>query len=266
MPNPNIAILTTVANFELYNITSKLFPENCQKYVIDGRNGMHGISSIYYMFEKLKDENIDWLIMADEDVVFKDSEIVFNVIDKMKVENFTVAGVRDGGVVRHRTFNPTMINTFFSIINFKEILKIWNKEDVKKNQYINENEFLVDASTLKYEFDVNSLYEPYYCFYLWLKRSGKQFLYLDAKMHEDSIANSVQFNGNTLLYHTWHARSYGKNKKHTKRIDVILNENKTAINKGTNNQEYILFKAPFFATKQKINKFIKKVKRKLKLS
>ena len=264
MPKPNIAILTTVANFELYEITSKLFPVNCQKYVIDGRNGMHGINSIYYMFEKLKDENIDWLIMADEDVIFKDSEIVFNIIDKMNVENYTVAGVRDGGVVRHRIFNPTMINTFFSIINFKEILKIWDKEDVKKNQYINENEFLVDASTLKYEFDVNSLYETYYCFYLWLKRSGKQFLYLDAKMHEDSIANSVQFNGNTLLYHTWHARSYGKNKKHTKRIDAILNENNIIRSKGLNTQNYILFKAPFYATKQKINKFLRKVKQKLK--
>ena len=266
MPKPNIAILTTVANFELYEITSKLFPVNCQKYVIDGREGMHGLSSIFYMFNKLKNKNIDWLIMADEDVVFINTNVIFDIVDTMQQNNYTVAGVRDGGVVSHRTFNPNMINTFFSIINFKEVLKIWDKEDVKKNQYINNNEFSVDASTLKYEFDVNSLYEPYYCFYLWLKRRGKNFLYLDAKMHEDSIANSIQFNGNTLLYHTWHARSYGKNEKHTKRINVILNENKTTLNTGINNQEYILFKAPFFAIQQTSKKFIKKVKRKLKLS
>lgn len=266
MPKPNIAILTTVANFELYNITSKLFPKNCQKYVIDGRNGIHGISSIYYMFEKLKHKNIDWLIMADEDVIFKDSEVVFNIIDKMKGENFTVAGVRDGGVVSHRSFNPNLINTFFSIINFKEVLKIWDKEEVKKNQYIIDKEFTVDASALEYKYNENSLYEPYYCFYLWLKRKSKKFLYLDAKMHEDSITNSIQFNDNTFLYHTWHARSYGKNEKHTKRIDAILNENKTIINKGINNQDYVLFKAPFFAIQQTSKKFLKKVKRKLKLS
>ena len=85
-------------------------------------------------------------------------------------------------------------------------------------------------------------------------------------MHEDSIANSIQLNGNTFLYHTWHARSYGKNEKHTKRIDFILNENKNTIEKGINKQDYILYKAPFFALQQKSNKLLKRIKRKLKIS
>ena len=72
-----IAILTTVANFELYQKTVQLFPENVQKYVIDGRNGMHGIHSILFMINKLKGKGIEWLVMADEDVVFKNSEAVF---------------------------------------------------------------------------------------------------------------------------------------------------------------------------------------------
>lgn len=266
MPKQNIAILTTVANFKLYEITSKLFPANCQKYVIDGQEGMHGLSSIFYMFKKLKNKNIDWLIMADEDVIFTNTDVVFELVNKMKKDNYTVAGVRDGGVISHRAFNPNLINTFFSIINLKAILEIWNKKVVKKNQYLIDNEFLVDTSLLEYKYDVASLYEPYYCFYLWLKRSGKHFLYLEAKMHQDAITNSVHFNNTTLLYHTWHARSYGKNEKHTKRIDFILNENKNTIEKGINKQDYILYKAPFFAVKQKSNKLLKKIKRKLKIS
>lgn len=266
MDKPNIAILTTVANFELYEITSKLFPANCQKYVIDGREGMHGLSSIFYMFKKLKNKNIDWLIMADEDVIFTNTDLVFELVNKMEKGNYTVAGVRDGGVISHRGFNPNMINTFFSIINFKEVSKIWDKEEVEKNQYLNDDEFSLDASALKYKYDVNSLYETYYRFYLWLKRKNKNFLYLDAKMHEDSIANSIQLKGNTFLYHTWHARSYGKNEKHTKRIDFILNENKNTIEKGINKQDYILYKAPFFALQQKSNKLLKRIKRKLKIS
>ncbi|WP_281847500.1 hypothetical protein [Olleya namhaensis] len=266
MRKQNIAILTTVANFELYEITSKLFPPNCQKYVIDGREGMHGLSSIFYMFKKLKNKNIDWLIMADEDVIFTNTDVVFELVNKMEKGNYTVAGVRDGGVISHRTFNPNLINTFFSIINLKDVLEIWDKKEVKKNQYVDNNEFSVDTSMLAYKYDVNSLYEPYYCFYLWLKRSGKHFLYLDAKMHEDSIANSIEFKDNTFLYHTWHARSYGKNEKHTKRIDFILNENIKTIDEGANNQDYILYKAPFFASKQKTKKLLKKIKRKLKIS
>lgn len=266
MPKPNIAIITTVANFELYNITSKLFPQNIRKYVIDGRNGMHGISSIYYMFEKLKDENIDWLIMADEDVIFNDSEIVFSIIETMKTNNYSVAGVRDGGVIKHRTFNPYMINTFFSILNFREVLSIWDKKELQKNQYIVKNEFSNQDLNLEGQYDVSSLYEPYYCFYLWLKRLNKKNLYLDANMHPDTISNTVLFRNKVFLCHTWYARSYGKNEKHTNRIDVILNKNKAAIDSGLNKQDYILYKAPFFALEQKTNKFLKKIKRKLKIA
>ena len=57
-----IALLTTVSNFELYAKTSKRFPKGIRHFVIDGRNGMHGIDSVFYMFKKLKNLNIKWLI------------------------------------------------------------------------------------------------------------------------------------------------------------------------------------------------------------
>lgn len=38
----------------------------------------------------MKNKNIDWLIMADEDVLFKDTAIIFDIISKMKTENYTV--------------------------------------------------------------------------------------------------------------------------------------------------------------------------------
>ena len=86
----NKAILTTVASYELYGITSKFFPKGIKKYVIDGTNGMHGIHSIHYMFYKLSKKDIKWLILADEDVIFKDSDIVFSIIKKMEADNFSV--------------------------------------------------------------------------------------------------------------------------------------------------------------------------------
>ena len=248
-----IAILTTVSNFELYNKTAKLFPKDIMKYVIDGRNGMHGIHSIAYMMKKLKGKGIEWLIMADEDVIFNQSDLVFSIIDKMKKNNYSVCGIRDGGVVSHRNYNPYVLNTFFSILNFKEIEGIWNKKLVLNNQKILKNEFKDDLSFLNYSYNEMSLYEPYYCFYLWLKRMGKQFLFLDVKMDDDDITNKVYFQNKLILVHTWYARSYGNNKKHTKRINKQLK----VIEENSESIDYLKFKDLTFAIKDWFNKRIR---------
>lgn len=224
MDNSNIAVLSTVINFELYQKSSQLFPKNIQKYVIDGINGMFGLDSIFYMMNKLKGKGVDWLVMADEDVLFENPNMIFDVIKKMESENYTVCGVRDGGLISHRSYNPYLINTFFSIINFKQIEVIWKRKEVLKNQYSIENEFGDDLSDLKGMYDVSSIYEPYYCFYFWLRRNNKKILFLEANQpfQEDQITNAVYFEGKVLLYHTWYARSYGINKKHTYRTNAIL--------------------------------------------
>ncbi|SHG30880.1 hypothetical protein SAMN05443549_103208 [Flavobacterium fluvii] len=258
MGDSNIAMLTTVINKELYQKSSQLFPKNIQKYVIDGTNGMHGLDSIFYMMQKLKGKSIEWLIMADEDVLFEDPNMVFDIIQKMKSENFTACGIRDGGLISHRVYNPYLMNTFFSIINFKEIEAIWNTIEVTKNQFIAKNEFDDDLSHLKGNYDVSSIYEPYYCFYLWLRRNKKQFLFLDSNQpfQEDPITNVVYFEEKVLLYHTWYARSYGVNKKHTNRINKILKilkfENKIV-------PTPIVFKHKTFFIIQKVRKINKRI-------
>lgn len=261
--NYNIAILTTVVNFDLYKKTSSLFPKDIPLYVIDGRDGMHGLDSIFYMFKKLSNKKIDWLIMADEDVIFEQSDKVFGLIDYMAKNNYFVSGVRDGGVVSHRDKNPYLINTFFSILNFSEIKKIISKREILKNNYSNENEFKDDLSSMKYKYDTNSLYEPYYSFYLWLRRSNYNFLFLDALhlFENDLITNSVlDLNGEVLLHHTWHARSYGVNKKHTDRIDFILNKCNAAFASST--IKPIVFKDFFYKYKKELKKTFLKIQAK----
>lgn len=259
MNKSNIAILTTVANFELYRITSNLFPNGIKKYVIDGRNGMHGIHSINYMFEKLSNKNIDWLILADEDVIFKDANSVFSIIQKMDEDEICVCGIRDGGVISHRNYNPIMVNTFFTIINFKEISIIWNKTEVKKHQYILPFEFKIDVSKLNGLFDIKSLYEPYYCFFLWLKRNGKSFLYLDAHLMGDGISNSILFNNHEFAYHTWYARSYNVNDKHTKRINSILNNMNICIYSSKIELNIEIFKDSLFYFRMRLKKLFKRL-------
>ncbi len=264
MSKENIAILSTVVNFDLYQKSSLLFPKDIPKYVIDGRNGMHAMDSVCYMFKKLKDKKIDWLIMADEDVLFIDSTLVFGLIDQMKKENYTVCGVRDGGVIPHRVQNPYAINTFFSILNFKEISAQWNKKEVLQNQYILKNEFNDDLLSLKGDYSKESMFEPYYCFYFWMRRKGKKFLFLNATVpfEEDNITNLVlDFNGNPILYHTWYARSYGNSEKHTKRIDGVFNKVKGI---GTVYTEPMIFKDNTYALKKSIQKQYRSVTAKLK--
>lgn len=259
-----IAILSTVVNFELYAQTALLFPDHLQRYVIDGTNGMYGLQSIFYMMKKLRGKGIEWLVMADEDVLFQNPALVFEIIKKMKDQNYTVCGIRDGGILKHRNYNPYLINTFFSVLNFKEIELIWNKKEIRANNYSIKNEFDDDLNDLKEPFDAQSLYEPYYAFYLWLRRQNKQFLFLESNhfFQNDAITNTVYFQNNILLHHTWYARGYGKIEKHTQRIDAVL---ATLNFENKKTMKPIVFKDKGYYLKTKIQKFCKRIKMRLKL-
>ncbi|MBJ7880575.1 hypothetical protein [Gelidibacter salicanalis] len=261
MVKKDVAIITTVANFELYNITGNKFPRGIRKYVIDGKNGMHGIHSILYIFKKLKTEPIKWLILADEDVIFYDESIVFDLIDYMQKNNITAAGVRDGGDISHRTYNPFVFNTFFSILNFESLRSIWNEKDVLGNQYIIPHEFEDELKNLKFEYSIDSLFEPYYCFFLWLRRHDKNILFLDSEMLDDEISNAVFFNDAKILVHSWYARSYGVNKNHTDRINALVSP--SDVQKNTT-FEYVLLKDKTFKSRQIFAKYLRKIQMRLK--
>ncbi len=260
----NTALVTTVANFGLYRKTSPSFPITDKVYVIDGTNGMHALHSIRYMMKKLSHQNIEWLIMADEDVVFINPGLVFPIIEKMEAEGFTVCGVRDGGVVSHRNQNPYLINTFFSILHFSEVEAVYNEKEMMSNQFTVKDEFEDDIANLPFTFDVGSTFEPYYCFYNWIRRKGKKILFLEAGMpfEDDAVTNAVYFDSQPLLYHTWHARSYGKSEKHTNRIDKVISHLQK---QNLPVKQYELFKDKNFAFKSRANKFKKRFKNHIKL-
>ncbi|WP_232224053.1 hypothetical protein [Gillisia sp. CAL575] len=177
----------------------------------------------------------------------------------MENHNYSVAGIRDGGVINHRNKNPYSINTFFSILNFDEVLKLYNKKKILSSQYIQENEFNDELDLLPFKFDQSSLYEPYYCFYFWLRRKGMKILFLNSKMRDDiddKISNEVFLpDGSLFLIHTWYARAYGNNKKHTERIDLILDK----IDFGENIVEPIIFKDRLFRINKEVRKVFKKI-------
>lgn len=263
MKNSTIAILTTVINHELYQKSACLFPNHIQRFVIDGTNKMHGIDSIFYMMKKLKGRGIEWLIMADEDVLFVETNGIYETIRFMEANDYMICGVRDGGQIGIRYQNPYVINTFFSIIHFSELESMWDKKEMLKNQYINENEFSDDLNSLTQQYDPKSLFEPYYCFYLWLRRKGKKILFLNAStaFRDDDITTLVfDANNNKMAYHTWYARSYGNNPMHTSRIDKVFNQIDIPIHSF---EKVTYFKDSFFGIKYKVKKNWIRVKMRL---
>ena len=257
----NIGILTTVNNLSLYKKTLDFFPIDLKTYAIDGSDGLFGLNSFKFMFKKLKKEKLKWLILADEDVIFVNPNSVLSIIKLLEKNNEDVCGVRDGGILSWRDKNPFLINPFFCILNLEKIYSIYNETAFLKNQYIIENEFDDDLSGLPFKYTLDSLFEDYYCFFLWLRRNNFKFHFLNAQDNnfENDLETTTVFdtNNNVLLYHTWYARTYGHNEWHTKRIDSVIKEGKTI--KEYSNRNIIWFKNYHFSFVKKRNKIYRRI-------
>lgn len=223
-----IAIATTVGNWELYQRTEKTFPVGVKKYAIDGSKGFYGLKSLIFILKKLRSFDLDWLILADEDVVFTKPEKTFSLIKYMNEQGYSVCGMRDGGTLHWRNENPFSINTFFTILNLKEIYPIFDEKEIYQNQYILENEFDQDLNKLNFQnYKTSSLFEEYYCFFFWLLRKGKKIFYLHADNPSNDETTAVYDEaGEVFLYHSWYARFYNKEKVHSRRIDDMLKKGK----------------------------------------
>ncbi len=256
----NVAIITTVCNFSLYKHAAIFFPSGIKIYVVDGTKGFYGIRSLLFYIDRLRNSEIEWLIMADEDVIFTNPEAVFDMISFMKENNFTTCGMRDGGTLQWRGENPYSINTFFSILSLKDIKSIFNRKEILANQFINENENLGNLKNLNSSnYKTDSLFEPYYCFYFWLLRNDKKILYLDATSPCSNETTLVfDHNGKELLYHAWYSRFYNTESRHTDRINKVL---AYGVNPSTENRIPIILKNPGFRFKLFFYTYLQKLKR-----
>jgi hypothetical protein len=258
-----IAIVTTVISRKLYTKTASLFPKGIDKYIIDGTNGMYGLESINYMFRKFENKKYDWIIMADEDVFFYEADLVFDIIKSMLKNDFSICGVRDGGVIKHRYHNPEAINTFFSIINFRDLKGKYNLKEIKSFQnytpelYKNKN-----YSQLPHCFDIKSMREPYYCFYFWAHHNNYKFLYLDTinPVGDDEVGNVILSpSGEKIAMHSWYARAYGVFDDQTLRLNNFI-EDFDIVNAAIDWNEVILLKNYFFNWKKRLKRLLKQYK------
>jgi len=93
-----------------------------------------------------------------------------------------------------------------------------------------------------------------------VKKKRKKILFLKStQLNGYHPTNCVLYNDEEILLHTWFARSYGVNEKHTKRINEVLNNVKIKIK---NNQKPIVFKDKTFYLREHYRKLMIKLKMK----
>lgn len=256
-----IGIITTVANWSLYEETKHFFPKGIQIFAIDGKDALYGIKSMVFFMKKLRKYNLDWLIMADEDVVFTNPERVFELINYLDKNNYTVSGMSEADRLENSSKHPYVINTFFGILNIKEIFNIYDEKEMLNNQYAIDNEFPKQVEGLPfYKYPMNSLAEPYYCFFLWLLRNGKKTKFLESykPLKNDFLTTAIHDHcGQEILFHTWYARFYGVDTFQTNRINNVLKKGKFNIEKP----QVIIFKDYFHSLKFFFYKYFRRIRR-----
>jgi hypothetical protein len=92
-----------------------------------------------------------------------------------------------------------------------------------------------------------------------------KFLYLDAQMLDDNIANTILFKNEIFAYHTWYARSYNVNEKHTNRINKILESVDLEFSNLKDNSDLIIFKDELFLLRKKYKKFLTRLSNRIKI-
>lgn len=224
MINDKIAIVTPSYTKELYEKTSTLFPVYFTRYVVDGKKGLFGLDFIMFIYSKLRRKSIKWLVLIDEDVVLFRSQSLLELINHMEDLEYKFCGMREGGSHSGRLHNPFVVNTYFAIIDFEWSKSIWKKADVIANQYTIKDEFDDDLSQLDYEWNPDSLFEAYYCFFLWMRRKGGKGLFLKSKhLSGDPFSNILyDHNNREFLLHTWYSRRYNQEIEQRIRIDRQL--------------------------------------------
>jgi hypothetical protein len=256
-----IAIITTVSNIELFKKTVAFFPENCELFAIDGSDGLFGLNSIKFMFQKLRTKKIKWILMIDEDVIFVNTKSILAIIREMQENNYGVAGVRDGGILSWRDKNPLLINPFFCILDFEKINSIYDEKEFMAHNYLIEGEFEDDLNNLQFEYSTTSLFEDYYCFFIWLRRKKIAFKFLSAATsgfeNDPETTTVFGLDNEVMLYHTWYARTYGRNEKHSKRIDNVISKGNFL--KGFEDRKIVYLKSYIFLFKKNAKKLCNRV-------
>jgi hypothetical protein len=241
--NNNLAIISNSQFDDLYAISKAFYNEiDIPKIKISGINSFYGYKFLNNLIIDINKYPFDWAILIDEDCFITDIKAMLDLVNYQIKNNIHISGMPDGGLVPLRCFNPISINTYFCILNLKEIRKKYNADEVKNKLYTeNLNKFL-PKEMLKLPYFSKTIpfinkkcdpynFEPYYKIFFWLLENNYNIKYLNAKLwnsNTDDFTNIIYNHLNIpFAYHTWRSRNWEKDIENKKRIQNVIKHCKT---------------------------------------
>lgn len=214
-----ITVRTRSQNKILYKRMRRFIPENIEAIAHTGYSSWKHASIFLHDAIETTD---DILLVLDEDAYIVNWAGVENICQHVKDNQYTHAGVPDGGVIHHRTHSFLNINPFFAVFNcalIKPLKTQVNRKEIDATTFEPEMERLKpDWITSTYSHDT---IEPFAGLFYWLAKVGRP-LFLHATTLKDQISTRVKgLQEEPLCLHSWYSRSYQIDDTHTQRIDRI---------------------------------------------
>ena len=202
-------IVLTSAVPELLALARSFLDDSWPVYVVDGSDGCYGLSAIRHVIEHVPTRHV---VLLDEDAFVFDNARLRQLLAWADQHGLAAVGVPDGGVFAARTHNPNALNPFFNVLDLAAIREVWSVDACLawrgRGSEMTEpwppGELF--EPEVRYAFDD---FEPYYCFYFWLRDAGLATGYLDARTHSDGMSTIVlDHEGAPVVIHAWSARKF----------------------------------------------------------
>jgi len=215
----NITVRTRALNLKLYKRMLRFIPDSVE--CIGHTDYSEWIHAVTFLHDAI-DATKDVLIVLDEDAYVEDWDAIERLCKYVKENNFTHAGVPDGGSIWHRTHSYVHMNPFFVVFNcslFKAQKIVAGRTNIDSTNFEqNMTRFKPAFLNTSYEHD-NS--EPFAGLFYWLAKIGKP-LYLQSRQMTDNIGTIVfDHVGNEICSHCWYSRLYETSPETKARIDRI---------------------------------------------
>jgi hypothetical protein len=186
-------IYTRSYNSELFSMMKEFIPECVEIKQMKGYDTWEG--ALTFIADVIKDCN-GWAVIMDEDCFSYRFESIPAMIEYMKENGYTHAGMPDRGVSPHRTLQWTTLNPFFNIINCPEIIRLGGLDKTDMPVFMGCPTFEI--------FDE---------LYLQMWKVGKP-LYLNASTTMDGYTTHLKdHKGEYFALHSWLSREWVNGEK-----------------------------------------------------
>jgi len=216
-----IAVYTRSANADLWERMCEFIPYEVTKYRATGFDGfVQSADYLYWMLQHAKDNGVTYAINLDEDCFIRDWGKVLELVEYVKQNSISHAGMPDGGVHPGRTHSWAVHNPFFNVFNVAMCtyaIGLSTREDIDAFTFVNIKK--TTKPRTKYAFDNNNT-EPFNGLFYYLHAKGNP-LNLQPYVWKDGLTTELIFNEVKFCTHTWYSRNYGRDIEQTERINKI---------------------------------------------